>query len=169
MTRTLETPPDSPRPPSASRRHGRDLLALARNTWRGLTSMRTALILLFLLALAALPGAFIPQRGPSPQAVKDYYAAHPTLAPVLDRLGVFDVFATPWFSAVYLLLFISLVGCLVPRTWDQNPGPARADRRRPPQPLPAAPPRRRPRPAQPRRGGRRRPPSAAGMEARRPQ
>jgi cytochrome c biogenesis protein len=122
MTQTLETPPSSPEPPSAPGRYGRDLLALARNTWRGLTSMRTALILLFLLALAALPGAFIPQRGPSPQAVKDYATAHPTLAPILDRLGAFDVFATPWFSAVYLLLFISLVGCLVPRTWDQIRG-----------------------------------------------
>ncbi|HEY2194492.1 MAG TPA: cytochrome c biogenesis protein ResB [Actinomycetospora sp.] len=119
MTQTLRTPPDSPGPPPTPRRWGRDLLALGRNTWRGLTSMRTALILLFLLALAALPGAFIPQRGPSPQAVKDYFVAHPTLAPLLDKIGVFDLFATPWFSAVYLLLFISLVGCLVPRTWEQ--------------------------------------------------
>jgi cytochrome c biogenesis protein len=119
MTQTLRTRSDSPEPPPTPRRWGRDLLALARNTWRGLTSMRTALILLFLLALAALPGAFIPQRGPSPQAVGDYFAAHPTLAPLLDRIGAFDLFATPWFSAVYLLLFISLVGCLVPRTWEQ--------------------------------------------------
>ncbi|NMO91867.1 cytochrome c biogenesis protein ResB [Actinomycetospora sp. TBRC 11914] len=122
MTQTLRTPPDEAPEPPAPRRWGRDLLALARNTWRGLTSMRTALILLFLLALAALPGAFIPQRGPSPQAVQDYFAAHPTLAPLLDKIGIFDLFATPWFSAVYLLLFISLVGCLVPRTWEQIRG-----------------------------------------------
>ncbi|HEY2224331.1 cytochrome c biogenesis protein ResB [Actinomycetospora sp.] len=122
MTQTLTTPPGAPGPPHPPRRWGRDLLALARNTWRGLTSMRTALILLFLLALAALPGAFLPQRGPSPQAVQDYFTAHPTLAPLLDRIGIFDLFATPWFSAVYLLLFISLVGCLVPRTWEQLKG-----------------------------------------------
>ncbi len=122
MTQTLKTPPDSSEPPPAPRQWGRDLLALARNTWRGLTSMRTALILLFLLALAALPGAFLPQRGPSPQAVQDYFTAHPTLAPLLDKIGIFDLFATPWFSAVYLLLFISLVGCLVPRTWEQIRG-----------------------------------------------
>jgi cytochrome c biogenesis protein len=122
MTQTLTTPPGAPEPPHPSRRWGRDLLALVRNTWRGLTSMRTALILLFLLALAALPGAFLPQRGPSPQAVQEYFTAHPTLAPLLDKIGIFDLFATPWFSAVYLLLFISLVGCLVPRTWEQLKG-----------------------------------------------
>ncbi|MGH3620771.1 MAG: cytochrome c biogenesis protein ResB, partial [Sciscionella sp.] len=45
------------------------LTAGLRNTWRGLTSMRTALILLFLLALAAMPGALLPQRSLNPQKV----------------------------------------------------------------------------------------------------
>ncbi|MGH3931385.1 MAG: cytochrome c biogenesis protein ResB [Pseudonocardiaceae bacterium] len=90
--------------------------ALARNTWRGLTSMRTALVLLFLLALAALPGALLPQYSLNPDRVRTYQAQHPTLAPVLDRLGFFAVFASPWFAAIYLLLFVSLVGCVLPRT-----------------------------------------------------
>ena len=34
-----------------------------RWTWRQLTSMRTALVLLLLLALGAIPGSVIPQRG----------------------------------------------------------------------------------------------------------
>ena len=34
---------------------------------------------------------------------------------MLDRLGFFDVYASPWFAAIYLLLFISLVGCVLPR------------------------------------------------------
>jgi len=34
----------------------RSVLDLLRNTWRGLTAMRTALVLLFLLALASVPG-----------------------------------------------------------------------------------------------------------------
>lgn len=125
MTRTLETPAASgppPGPPPRPRTLARDLLALARNTWRGLTSMRTALILLFLLALAALPGALLPQRTPSPQAVDNYYTQHPDLAPVVDKLGGFGVFGTPWFAAIYLLLFISLVGCLTPRTVEQLRG-----------------------------------------------
>ncbi len=91
-------------------------LAFARNTWRGLTSMRTALVLLFLLALAAMPGALLPQRSLNLPKVDAYIAAHGWWGLLLDRLQFFDVYASVWFSAVYLLLFISLVGCLVPRT-----------------------------------------------------
>ena len=92
--------------------------AVVRNTWRGLTSMRTALMLLFLLAVAALPGALLPQYPLNPQRVRTYRAQHPTLAPVLDRLGFFDVFASPWFAAIYLLLFVSLIGCVLPRSLE---------------------------------------------------
>jgi cytochrome c biogenesis protein len=90
--------------------------AVLRNTWRGLTSMRTALMLLFLLALGALPGALLPQYSLNPQRVRIYQQQHPAVAPVLDRLGFFEVFASPWFAAIYLLLFVSLVGCVVPRS-----------------------------------------------------
>ncbi len=90
--------------------------ALARRWWRALTSMRTALVLLFLLALAAVPGSLLPQRSLSQGKVSAYYAAHPQLAPILDRLGAFAVFSSPWFAAIYLLLFVSLIGCIVPRT-----------------------------------------------------
>jgi cytochrome c biogenesis protein len=85
--------------------------------WRQLTSMRTALILLFLLALASVPGSVLPQEGIDPSAVSQYYAAHPGLAPILDKLSLFSVFAAPWFAAVYLLLFASLAGCVLPRTF----------------------------------------------------
>lgn len=88
---------------------------LARYWWRQLTSMRTALILLFLLALAAIPGSLLPQRSLNASKVSGYFTAHPTLAPILDTLGFFEVFAAPWFAAIYLLLFVSLIGCLVPR------------------------------------------------------
>ena len=77
--------------------------------------MRTALVLLFALALAAVPGSLLPQRNVAPVRVNDYLAEHPTLGPLLDRLGFFAVYTSPWFSAVYLLLFVSLVGCIVPR------------------------------------------------------
>lgn len=86
--------------------------------WRQLTSMRVALMLLLLLAAVALPGAFFPQRNVNEQEVAQYFSDHPDLAPVLDNLYLFDVYSSPWFSAVYLLLFISLIGCIVPRTWS---------------------------------------------------
>jgi cytochrome c biogenesis protein len=88
-----------------------------RWAWRQLTSMRTALILLFLLALGAIPGSILPQEGADPAQVTQYFASHPGLAPWLNHLGLFNVFASPWFAAIYLLLFASLVGCVVPRTF----------------------------------------------------
>jgi len=92
--------------------------ALLRNSWRQLTSMRTALILLFLLAVAAIPGSVLPQRSVNATRVGQYLTDHPTLGPWLDRVWAFDVFSSPWFSAIYLLLFTSLVGCVVPRLRD---------------------------------------------------
>ena len=88
-----------------------------RWAWRQLTSMRTALILLFLLALGSVPGSILPQEGADPASVTQYFQSHPSLAPWLNRLGLFNVFASPWFAAVYLLLFASLIGCVVPRTF----------------------------------------------------
>jgi cytochrome c biogenesis protein len=92
--------------------------ALVRNSWRQLTSMRTALVLLFLLAVAAIPGSVFPQRAVNAENVAKYFTLHPHLAPVLDRLGGFDVYASAWFAAIYLLLFTSLVGCVFPRLLD---------------------------------------------------
>ena len=84
--------------------------------WRQLTSMRTALVLLFLLAAGSIPGSLLPQVGSNPAAVSQYYASHPVLARVFGGLSLFNVFGAPWFAAVYLLLFASLVGCVLPRT-----------------------------------------------------
>ena len=86
-----------------------------RWAWRTLTSMRTALILLFLLALASIPGSIFPQRGSNPIKVNQYIIDNPTTGRFLDKLGMFDVFASPWFAAIYLLLFVSLAGCVIPR------------------------------------------------------
>jgi cytochrome c biogenesis protein len=105
-------------PPSPPPRRPNRSLALLRNSWRQLTSMRTALLLLFLLAVAAIPGSVLPQKGVNIEKVNEFHAEHPKLAPVLERLGGFDVFASVWFSAIYLLLFTSLVGCIVPRLVD---------------------------------------------------
>ena len=84
--------------------------------WRQLTSMRTALVLLLLLAIAAVPGSIVPQRSADPNGVTQYFVDNPDLAPVLDGLQLFDVYTSAWFSAIYILLFISLIGCVIPRT-----------------------------------------------------
>jgi cytochrome c biogenesis protein len=111
-------------------------MSTLRNFWRSLTSMRIALILLLLLAVAAIPGSVLPQRPVNPEAVRAYITAHPGVGPLYDRLYLFDVYSSPWFSAIYLLLFVSLVGCLVPRLRHHlrnligapPPAPSRLDR-----------------------------------------
>src|ERR1039457_4365039 len=93
------------------------VLGWLRWAWRQLTSMRTALVLLFLLAVASVPGSVLPQQGIDPAAVTQYYAAHPALAPILAGLSLCTVLAAPGFAAIYLLLFASLAGCVLPRTF----------------------------------------------------
>lgn len=86
--------------------------------WRQLTSMRVALLLLLLLSLGAIPGSLIPQTNVDASKVADFENRHTFLAPVYDKLGLFHVYSSVWFSAIYILLFVSLIGCIVPRTWQ---------------------------------------------------
>lgn len=90
-------------------------LEFLRWTWRQLTSMRTALFLLFLLAVAAIPGSVVPQEAVDSIRTAQWREAHPKLTPVYEQLGLFDVYGSVWFSAIYLLLMVSLVGCILPR------------------------------------------------------
>ena len=93
-----------------------DSRSFMRWCWRQLTSMRIALILLLLLAIAAIPGSLFPQRSQNPVQVRQYFIDNPQAAIWLDRFSMFEVFSSPWFSAIYLLLFISLIGCVLPRS-----------------------------------------------------
>ncbi|MEV7089801.1 cytochrome c biogenesis protein ResB [Streptomyces sp. NPDC093085] len=130
--------PDTPEPPdqdaadasrlSTAPREERDeaplggpalgIIGWIRWFWRQLTSMRVALILLFLLSLGAIPGSLIPQASVDELKVQDFKARHETLTPVFEKLQFFHVYSSVWFSAIYILLFISLIGCIVPRTWQ---------------------------------------------------
>jgi cytochrome c biogenesis protein len=87
-----------------------------RWAWRQLTSMRTALILLFLLALAAVPGSVVPQESVDSVGAAQWRQQHETLTPIYEALGLFSVYDSVWFSAIYILLMVSLVGCILPRT-----------------------------------------------------
>ncbi|ROS76688.1 cytochrome c biogenesis protein ResB [Cellulomonas sp. PhB143] len=109
-----DTPPAAPKSGPALPALG--VRGTLRWTWRQLTSMRVALMLLMLLAAAAVPGSVLPQRRLDAGAVQRYLDDHATLGPWLDRLGFFEVYSSVWFSAIYILLFVSLVGCILPRT-----------------------------------------------------
>lgn len=107
-----------------------------RWAWRQLTSMRTALLLLLLLALAAVPGSLIPQTAADPNGVTQWKQDNPSLVGIANAIQLFDVYTSFWFSAIYLLLFLSLVGCVIPRIGhhmkavkaDPPKTPARLDR-----------------------------------------
>jgi len=91
-------------------------LSALRYLWRQLTSMRTAITLLIMLGIASIPGSLVPQRTQNPMAVAARFDSSPELAKWMDRLFLFDVYGSPWFSAIYILLFISLIGCVLPRS-----------------------------------------------------
>jgi cytochrome c biogenesis protein len=84
--------------------------------WRTLRSMRTALVLLGMLAGAAVIGSLIPQVPNSEPRVVSYLRDHRFFGDLFLRIGFFDVFGSWWFRLIAVLLFTSLVMCLLPRT-----------------------------------------------------
>ena len=131
--RSTTAPTRGPTRPASS-----TLTEMLRWGWRQLTSMRTALILLLLLALAAIPGSVVPQSDVDSLKTARWQDAHPNLTPVYEKLGLFSVYDSPWFSAIYILLMVSLVGCFVPRTVVYWKAMRAAPPPRPPQPVPPA-------------------------------
>ncbi|HEX4226488.1 MAG TPA: cytochrome c biogenesis protein ResB [Pseudonocardiaceae bacterium] len=118
MTRTVNEPTEQAATQPPGRSPLRTALAFLRNTWRGLVTMRTALMLLFLLAIGAMPGALLPQEPLNPPLAQQYIASHGWWGQLLNKLQFFNVYGSVWFAAIYVLLFVSLVGCLLPRTFD---------------------------------------------------
>ena len=84
--------------------------------WRSLRSMRTALILLLVLAAAAVVGSLLPQFPNSPERVARYVDDHGFWGTLFLRAGFFDVYGSWWFVLITALLFVSLAACLFPRT-----------------------------------------------------
>lgn len=120
------TAPDAPTPPEQPKRFSVDNYAYPqaprlgvrgwlRWGWRQVTSMRLALVLLLLLGIAAIPGSLLPQWPANAAKTQSFVDNNPTWGPLLDRVGMLDVFGSAWFTAIYVLLFLSLIGCIVPR------------------------------------------------------
>ena len=84
--------------------------------WRSLRSMRTALILLLILAAAAVIGSLLPQLPNSPERVARYLDDHALWGSFFSNAGFFDVYGSWWFVLITTLLFVSLAACLFPRT-----------------------------------------------------
>ena len=84
--------------------------------WRNLRSMRTALILLLILAAPSVIGSLLPQIPNSPERVGRYLDDHGAWGTFLFRAGFLDVYGSWWFVLITTLLFVSLAACLFPRT-----------------------------------------------------
>jgi cytochrome c biogenesis protein len=78
--------------------------------------MRTALVLLLILAAGAVIGSLLPQIPNSPERVGRYLADHGFWGPLFLRAGFFDVYGSWWFVLITTLLFVSLAACLLPRS-----------------------------------------------------
>jgi cytochrome c biogenesis protein len=78
--------------------------------------MRTALVLLLMLAAGATVGSLLPQIPNSPERVGRYLTDHEVLGDLFFRAGFFDVYGSWWFVLITTLLFVSLAACLIPRT-----------------------------------------------------
>ena len=74
--------PADPGPPP----RGLGAVGWARWAWRQITSMRTALVLLLLLAVLAVPGSVFPQRRVDRGAVANYAREHPEAFRWLDQV-----------------------------------------------------------------------------------
>src|SRR5699024_7892294 len=72
---------DRKRPPTAP---SLGLRGTLRFLWRQLTSMQTALILLMLLAIAAVPGSLYPQRSVNPALTEQFLAENGRWGEILD-------------------------------------------------------------------------------------
>ncbi|MGO1674114.1 MAG: cytochrome c biogenesis protein ResB [Canibacter sp.] len=117
MSRPYDYDDGSGKPAASAPLSQHGIVGFLRWFWRQLTSMRVALLLLLMLALATIPGSLVPQRSADPNGVIQFETDHPKLFPILDAFPIqaFDVYSSVWFSAIYLLLFVSLIGCILPR------------------------------------------------------
>nr|WP_274387445.1 cytochrome c biogenesis protein ResB [Salsipaludibacter albus] len=81
--------------------------------------MKTALIILAVLGVQTLLATVVPQEPNVPATVADWRSgvAGPgtAVSQVIDVFGGYDVYGSPLFLALLLLLFTSLTACLVPR------------------------------------------------------
>ncbi len=111
--------------------------------WRLLTDVRFAVVLISLLAVSGLIGMLVRQfpvtRADDParyavalatvRAAWERMPAGALLADVFDRLGFFNVFATPGFLLLVTVLVISIICCTLdrtPRLW-RSAGGARVE------------------------------------------
>jgi len=85
-----------------------DILSIPKRFFRTLSNLRTGIVLLLLVVIAAAMGTFILQR-PATDSQKLQSAYSPQTLQWLDRLSLTDVFHAWWFLTLLGLLSLSIV------------------------------------------------------------
>ncbi|MEO6398884.1 MAG: cytochrome c biogenesis protein ResB, partial [Tepidiformaceae bacterium] len=107
-----------------------------RTAWNLLTNVKFALTLVGTALIAGFIGVVLPQvPGPmraNPAARSAWLELRRDdfggLATTMDRVGLFDIFHTPWFNGLWLLIIVAVTVCTVSRfrpTWRSVQHPTR--------------------------------------------
>jgi cytochrome c biogenesis protein len=104
---------------SATRRRGEGIPDAARfylaREWRTLSRMKTAVILLAIVAGFSIIATMLPQKALQPQKALDYVQGHQVLGPFFDDLGLFSVYESWYFLVPVVLMYVSLGNCVLTR------------------------------------------------------
>jgi cytochrome c biogenesis protein len=77
--------------------------------------MRTAIILLGIIAGLSIIATLLPQRVLQPEKASAYLQAHQVLGPIWDRLGLFSVYESWPLVVAAVLMYVSLGNCVITR------------------------------------------------------
>ena len=83
--------------------------------WKTLARMRTAVILLAIVAGLSIIATELPQRAIQPERASGWIQAHALIGPWFDRLGFFAVYESWPLIAAVVLLYVSLGNCVITR------------------------------------------------------
>jgi cytochrome c biogenesis protein len=91
-----------------------DVLSIPKRFYKTFSNLRTGIVLLILVVIAAAMGTFVLQR-PTTEASKLQAAYSPQTLQLLDRLGLTNVFHSWWFVTLLTLVSLSIIFVSVER------------------------------------------------------
>ncbi|HEX2965777.1 MAG TPA: cytochrome c biogenesis protein ResB, partial [Syntrophorhabdaceae bacterium] len=80
--------------------------------WRALSSIRTSIVLLILIAASSVVGTLVPQGNDASTLVQHL---NPVLVNVLIKFGFFDMYHSLWFRMLILIFALNLTACSLSR------------------------------------------------------
>jgi cytochrome c biogenesis protein len=94
----------------------RDWKFYLRREWKSLARMRTAVILLAIVAGFSVIATELPQRALQPERASGWIQTHSLLGPWFDRLGLFSVYESWPLLLAATLMYVSLSNCVITRS-----------------------------------------------------